>query len=340
MPQRRTVLGGLAALAAAPSVVAAQTPAVAGEVLLVMEKTAATLAFLDASSGARLGEVRLPPFPHEFVVSSDNRTAFVGHYGVESSANPGEGGHAVLVVDLRERRVARSIECSPFNRLHGMALDSRDRLYALSEEKAVLLSIDEPLNATAPSSAVAAGGLKTHLFSLSRDGERAFVTGLLSNTATLVRPRDASVAPVSVTTGRMPEGNCLSPDERTLFVANRRSGTLVAIETDSMRIRFTKQLGGDPLRVYALPDGRLLVTNLQARTITMLSPEMEEIAVVQLDAIPAAASLHPSRPVAFVSLSSDKVAVLDLDTRRIEAQFATKAGADVTRLIPAGALAG
>ncbi|MFF1379481.1 hypothetical protein [Streptomyces sp. NPDC058308] len=90
----------------------------------------------------------------------------------------------------------------PFNRIHGMGIDSRDRLYALSLEKAVLLGFDAPTADEAPTRVVPTHGVQTHLFSLSRDGERAFVTGLLSHTVSLVRPHDASVPPVLSTPGR------------------------------------------------------------------------------------------------------------------------------------------
>ncbi|SHK45358.1 DNA-binding beta-propeller fold protein YncE [Roseomonas rosea] len=302
--------------------------------LLVMEKAAHRLAFLDAADGRRLGQVDLPDFPHEFVVDAAGRHAFVGHYGVETSASPGEGGHSVIVVDLAERRILRGIHLSPFNRLHGMAMDAQDRLSVLSEDRGVLLSIDRPLEESAASFAVPAGGIKTHLFSLTRDGERAYVTGLLSNTVSFVRPRDAAIPPVMVTTGRMPEGCCLSPDERTLYVASRRSGTLSALDAETMRLRDRRELGGDPLRVYAMPDARLLVTDLARGSLSLLRSDMSELWHLALGAKPAAASLHPSRPVAFVSLSSDEVMVVDLERARIEGRMKTGSGADVTKLLP------
>jgi len=322
----------MSSLATAASPALAQ-PAARPEVLLLMEKTAHRLAFLDASDGRRLGEVELPDFPHEFVVDHAGRHAFIGHYGVESSTETKPGGHSVLVVDLAARRLARRIDLAPYNRLHGIALDAQDRLSVLSEEKATLLTLDKPLEDEAAGFAVPAGGIKTHMFALTRDGERAYVTGLLSNTASLVRPRDAAVPPVVVTTGRMPEGLCLSPDERTLYVGNRRSGTVSAIDAGDMRVREAREVGGDPLRLYALPDGRLLLADLGREAIALLRPDLSEIGRLSLGAKPNAASLHPSRPIAYVSLASDEVAVVDLERMRIEGKMKTGSGADVTKLL-------
>ena len=335
MHRRNLLLTGLAASvpAIAPIAAPARAQGQSGT-LLVIEKAGHRLAFLDSSDGRRVGEVRLPEFPHEMVVDSAGRHAFIGHYGVEVSASPGEGGHSVFVVDLAARRLLRTIDLSPYGRLHGMAIDGADRLSVLSEDRAVLLTLDKPLEDTAPAFAVAAGGIKTHFFALSRDGERAYVTGLFSNTVSLVRPRDAAVPPVTITLGRMPEGCCLSPDERTLYVGSRRSGTLSAVDAESMRVRATREVGGDPLRGYAVPDGRLLLAGLGRANLFLLRPDMGEIWRLDLGAKPSAASLHPTRPIAYVSLASDEVAVVDLEHARIEGRMKAGPQADVTKLLP------
>src|SRR5262245_35334020 len=73
------------------------------DVLAVVEKADRRLAFFEAESGRRLAEVTLGDFPHEMVADAQRRFAYIGHYGVESSAAIGQGGSAVFVVDLRLR---------------------------------------------------------------------------------------------------------------------------------------------------------------------------------------------------------------------------------------------
>ena len=304
--------------------------------LLVMEKNAGKLAFFDAADGTRVGEVGLPAYPHEFVVDAQGRFAYVGHYGLPSSDRPGEGGHSVVVVDLGERRVARTIDCAPFNRLHGIGLDGQGRLGVLSEGRDTLLILDDPGRATRPDRQAATGGRKTHLFSFSRNGERAYVTGLESGTASLVRPHDRGAKPVVTKTGQMPEGNCLSPDGKVFYVGNRRSGTVSVLDAGSMKLRDQRDVGGDPLRLYALPDGRILLADLERESISLLRPDLREIWRLPLGAKPSAASLHPGKAVAFVSLASDEVVAVDLEARRIEQRIRTGAGADVTRLLQQG----
>ncbi|SMC60523.1 YncE family protein [Kibdelosporangium aridum] len=322
----------LAGVAGLPLPSAMQAPA-GGDVLAVVEKGDKRLAFFDAGTGQRLAEIVLGDYPHELVADRERKFAYVGHYGVEFSSVVGPGASAVFVVDLRARSLVRTIEIAPFNRIHGVGMDASDRLYVLSEEKATLIGFDAPI--TAPSRAVNTGGIKTHLFSITRDGQRAYVTGLLSHTVSLVRPYDAAIAPVLVTPGQLPESSCLSTDERTLYVGARRTPAVVAVDARTMRVRGEMKVAGDPLRVYTVSDDQLLVTDLANKTISMISTGLRPIWTVSVPGQPSAASFHPTKPIAYVSLlDTQRVAVLDLDRRQIVGTFATLRQPDASVLIP------
>ncbi|MFD0417794.1 YncE family protein [Streptomyces sp. NPDC127108] len=342
MVTRRTVIKAAGAGTLASGLAASAAPAASAsrardaDVLVVVEKSSHAVSFYDVASGRRLRSVPLPGYPHEMVVDSRRRFAYVGHYGVRMAATVGEGGAAVLVVDLAERTLARTIDTRPFNRVHGMGIDRHDRLYALSEEKAVLLGFDAPATDTAPTRAVPTHGVKTHLFSLSRDGERAYVTGLLSHTVSLVRPHDAAAPPLLVTPGQLPESSCLSRDEKTLFVGARKSGSIVAVDARTMKVRDSRTVGGDPLRVYTVDDERLLATDIAANTLTVLSTDLRPIRSLQLDGTPAAVSFHPGKPLAYVSqLGNNRIAVVDLDRLTVVGGFATQLEPDSSVLLPA-----
>ncbi|WP_234334235.1 YncE family protein [Streptomyces sp. NRRL B-1347] len=337
---RRTVIkaagAGTLASGLTTSAWGASREAEGGDTLVVVEKSSHAVSFYDVASGRRLETVRLPDYPHEMVVDSRRRFAYVGHYGVRMSSSVGEGGAAVFVIDLVARSLARTIDTRPFRRIHGMGMDRDGRLYALSEEKAVLLGFDAPATDEAPSRAVPTHGVKTHLFTLSRDGERAYVTGLLSHTVSLVRPHDAAVPPLLVTPGQLPESSCLSRDEKTLFVGARKSSALVAVDARTMKVRESRKTGGDPLRVYPLDDDRLLVTDIAADTLTVWSTDLRPIRSLQLDGKPAAVSLHPTEPLAYVSLlGTNRVAVVDLERLTVVGGFGTQLEPDSSALLPA-----
>lgn len=344
---RRTVLGamggGLLAAGMMPGMAAAAAPAtsvrgrngsVAGA-LVVVEKSGHAVAFHDVSDGSLLDRIELGEYPHEMVVDSAGAYAYVGHYGVRMSNDAGVGGTSVFVVDLAAREFVRRIELSPFNRIHGMAIDEQDRVYALSEEKGVLLRVDDPQNAERPSAAVETGGIKTHMVVTNREGSRAYVTGLLSHTVSLVDPHDAAAEPIVASPGRLPESCALSEDERRLYVGAREDKALVVLDARTLEEEKRAAVPGDPLRVYVMPgQDKLLTTDIENKTVTRYDSDLREERSIAFDGTPAGISFHPSEPKAFITLLDiDEVAILDLETFSRVGTIATGSEPDVTALI-------
>lgn len=301
------------------------------EILLLVEKCSHYFSYYDIGSGERLHSIALEEFPHEFVVDAAKRFAYVGHYGVETSGHLGRGGTRIFQIDIAARRLARTIDIAPFNRLHGMQMDEQGRLYALSEDRAQLVVLDRPETDTAPRRAVPTGGIKSHLFALTCDGQTAYVMNLLSHTVTKVRPHDATVAPVPCSPGEKPEGYALSADEKTLYVTNRWSNTLAAIDTATMKVLREAPSREDATRLYLYRDGRLVVTNYGERSLSVVDPaSLRELARIPMEARPIASSFHPTRPLAFVSQDNDQLGYFNMETLAFERFIGTQREPDVS----------
>ncbi|WP_375575420.1 YncE family protein [Paracidovorax oryzae] len=304
------------------------------DTLLLVEKCSHCFSYYDIESGERLHSIALDEFPHEFVVDPEGRFAYVGHYGVETSGHTGAGGTAVFQIDIAAKQLVRTIELAPFNRLHGMQMDRDGRLYVLSEDRAQLVVLDHPATDTAPRRAVSVGGIKSHLFALTRDGQTAFVMNLLSHTVTRVRPHDATAAPLACRPGEKPEGYALSADEKTLYVTCRWSNTLCAIDTESMQVVRRAPSRDDATRLYLYRDGRLVVTNYGDRSLSVVDPHtLEELAHVPMPARAIALSYHPERPIAFVSQDDDRVGLFDMESLRFKRFLATQREPDVSCVV-------
>jgi YVTN family beta-propeller protein len=305
------------------------------EILLLVEKCSHAFSFYNLQTGQRETSVSLPDYPHEFVVDSQQRYAYVGHYGLENSGINGPGGHRVFQIDLQQRRLVREIDLGHYNRLHGMQIDAQDRLYVLSEEKSTLLVLPEPQTDTAPSRAVSSGGLKSHLFALSRDGETAYCMNLLSHTVAKVRPWEPLHTPMLCSPGLKPEGYALSEDEKTLFVTNRISQTLSAIDTQTMQVRVSVPSRLDPTRLYLYRDGRrLLVTNYGERSLSIVDPiTLKERSHVPTGGRAIALSYHPTQALAYVSLDDDRVGIFNLDTCVFVGHLKTQREPDVSKVV-------
>ncbi|KMS87312.1 YncE family protein [Prauserella rugosa] len=305
-------------------------------VLVVVEKSGHAVAFHDVADGTLLTRIELGRYPHEMVVDGARRFAYIGHYGVRMSGDVGVGGSSVFVIDLAARELVRTIELSPFNRLHGIALDEQGRLYVLSEEKAVLVRLDDPSSAeAAASAAVHTGGIKTHMVVTNRAGSAAYVTGLLSHTVSRVDPHDGAATPTVVSPGRLPESCALSGDEQRLYVGARQDRELVCLDARTLTELGRAAVPGDPLRVYVIPgQEKLLTTDIENRTVTRYDAELTEERSVSFEGTPAGISFHPTAPTAFVTLLDvDTVAILDLDTFSVTGTIATGSEPDVTALI-------
>lgn len=304
------------------------------EVLLLNQKCAHTLSLYDSLSGEELKHIRLPDYPHEFVVDSREKYAFVGHYGILGADCIGDqGGCSVFVIDLDTFEHVNTLSTWPYYRVHGLGMDDQDRLYAMSEGHNTLLLFNNPLEQTTPSLAVSSGGYKTHLFALTRSGEWAYGVNLLSNTITKIKPHDATFTPISMIPGRRPEGNCLSADERTLFISNRDDDSIVAIDVETMSVQGSASTGRDPNRIYCDPKQRLITTNYGESSLSVFDQELNPLGHIQLDSIPIAMSFHPDGKQAFVSMKGDKIGVLNLETGRIERSFNCRAEPDVSLLM-------
>lgn len=299
------------------------------DILLLVQKCAHTFSFYDLDTKVALKHIVLPNFPHEFTVDATRRFAYVGIFGIETAWTRGEDGdHRIAEIDLRQHKLTRMLDLWPYYRPHGMASDDAGRLYAMSEASDVLLVFDQPRRQDVPNLAVPSGGVKTHLVTLTRDAGRAYGIHLLSNTVTQFHPRDATVAPRAVTPGPRPEGNALSSDEHTLYVANRGDDTLVAIDTETMTCGRRVKTRRDPNRIYRTtgPDRRdlLLLTNSGEQSLSVFdAAQLEEIERIALPANPTALSFHPSRAIAYVSFQDDRVRELDLTTWRFVGEIAT-----------------
>jgi DNA-binding beta-propeller fold protein YncE len=304
------------------------------EILLLVEKCSHCFSYYDIESGDRLFSIPLPEFPHEFVVDAAQRYAYIGHYGVETSGHLGHGGTSIFQIDIAERRLARIIDVAPFNRLHGMQIDELGRLYALSEDRAQLVVLDTPATDMAPRRAVSTGGIKSHLFALTHDGQTAYAMNLLSHTVTKFKPYDATFTPVACMPGDKPEGYALSVDEKTLYVSCRWSNKLAAIDTETMQVTRSAPSRDDATRLYLYRDGRLVVTNYGDRSISVVDPlTLKEIAHIPMEARAIALSYHPTKPLAFVSQDDDRLGYLNLDTLRFERFIKTQREPDVSRVV-------
>lgn len=308
----------------------------ARQILLLIEKSTHCLSYYDTDCGKRLHTVPLPDFPHEFTLDAGRSIAWIGHYGVANSGSADIGGHEVMALDVARGRIIDRLSLGDrMNRPHGVGLDDHGRLYALSEGAGRIAVWDDPAKGGAPDRTVPVGGCKPHLFAVAGNGRRCYSMNLGSNDVTVFDPQDPSVPPVPISTGDKPEGRHLRADERVLFVTNRISETVVAIDTATLEIVAREQVSGDPVRIFHDPArGRLMTIDYLGKTISLLDDRNLKISTrVALDSRPISMSFDSGMQRAFVSMDSDEIHVLDLGELTVTQKFSTFREPDVSAIV-------
>jgi YVTN family beta-propeller protein len=303
--------------------------------LITVQKFGHSFSVYDVTDGRELARAELPQYPHEFALDEQRGIAYVGHYGIPTQFSEGEGGYAVLAIDIRSAQVLRSLDCgAEYRRIHGIATDALGRVFVLSESASALLVFERPWQDLQPQIVKPSGGERSHILAVSRDGKCAYSANLMSDTVTLLHPFGPDVAPKSLKTGSRPEGLALSADESRLYVTNRSSNTLVAVDTASWTISGEVGTGLDPTRAVVTRSGRVLVTHYGELTIGVYSSDLQKREVlIEVPAHPIAVGIDATDDRIYATLKDATVAVIDPSSWAVERTFPVGAEPDGVALV-------
>ena len=203
----------------------------------------------------------------------------------------------------------------------------------MSEAHSALLIFERPWACDAPDRVVNSGGHRSHLISVTRDGRRAFSVNLLSHTVTALRPYEPLAQPHAIYTGQQPEGNCLSLDEQSLYITNRKSNTITQVDVGSLHVIRHAPTGIDPTRVVPTVDGRLLVTNYGEHSIGVYDALLNQVASIKVDTYPIAVGADVRTGRAYATLKNGTVAVIDMNSLKVERYFPVREEPDGVAII-------
>jgi YVTN family beta-propeller protein len=276
--------------------------------LLVLNKSDATLAFVDPASGKIAATVPTGEGPHEVEVSTDGKLAFVSNYGDRTS------GNTLSVIDIAARKELKRVDLGELTRPHGLTF-SGGKLYFTSEESKNIARYDPVKQAVDWKFPM--GQERTHMMLASSDGKKFFTSNIESNTVSILEPSaDGAWSQRVVQVGQGPEGLDLTPDGRNLWSAHSRDGGISIIDTDSGKVIRTIAAGTQrSKRVKITPDGRYaLVSDLGAGNLLILDAhDYQEVKRLSLGPSTTGVLIAPDGATAYVAVSGlNHVAVVDL----------------------------
>lgn len=314
-------------LLAAFTLLAVSAPAHGDGVLIVLNKADATASLLDPASGKTLATLATGKGPHEVDVAPDGVMAVVTDYGVADAP-----GKTLTVINVRERRVVRTIDLGEYRRPHGVAWlrDGRHALVTAEADKAVL-KVD--VEAGKIVTAVKTGQDVSHMVAVTPDGGRAFVANIGSGTVSAIDLVKGELIS-SIATGAGAEGIAIAPDGGNVWITNRAADTVTVIDSRSLAIVGEIKSASFPIRVKITPDGRhALVSNAKSGEVVVFDAvtrqELRRIPM-KLEAaqtegrlfgatfgdspVPIGILIRPDGKVAWVAnANADRIIVLDLE---------------------------
>lgn len=276
--------------------------------LLVLNKSDATLSFVDPMNGKTLATIATGEGPHEIELSADGRQAFVSNYG---AATP---GNSLSVIDVRSRAETKRVDLGELRRPHGLSLHN-GQLYLTAE-------VAKKVARFIPAAAKVdwefdTGQQGTHMVLASRDGQRLFATNIGSDNVSLIEKQSSGEwRQTLVAVGKGPEGFDVTSDNRFLWVAHSRDGGISIIDIAQRKVVHTVDIGtkrsnrlkftrdGRYALISDLTAGELVVVDAGARTVTARIP---------LGVAPTGILVPPQGNEVFVAVSGgNRIAIVDV----------------------------
>jgi YVTN family beta-propeller protein len=299
---------------------AGQAPA---PVLLVLNKTDATMAIVDPVSGRTLATVGTGPGPHEVAVSVDRRFAFVTNYGANTA------GSTLSVIDVTARREIRRVDLGELRRPHGITVVDGKVLFTAEANRAIARydpetdRIDWRFDTAQD---------VTHMVTASRDGRTLFTSNIGSNTISIIESTGAAWRQTLVRVGPGPEGIDLSPDGRQLWTAHTGDGQVSIVDVAAKKVVQTFDAGTRRAnRLKFTPDGgRVLISDMDGSELLIVDVKTRTVAKrLRVGRMPEGILIRPDGRVAYVAVTGEnRVAAIDLQTLDIVQTIAAGSGPD------------
>jgi YVTN family beta-propeller protein len=299
--------------------------------LVVLNKDADSVWYVDADTGEHLATVETDFNPHEVVVTPD------GDHAVVTCSL----GGSMLVLDNDAREIAHRFEHELFDFPHGLAIrESAEELWLASTYSSQLFVFELgswDLLETLPTYQE-----HSHMVTFSPDEETAYVANIGSDTITVVDADERRVV-ADPPVGEGPEGIATDPDTGEILVANQDDGRLSVLDPDDFESEMAL-LGETPIRVVFDPDGRYaFVPNRESDDVSVIDTEFVrdgerrpwEIARVPVGIHPGGTVFDPDGGRAFTANNkTNDVSVIDTDEFAEVARYDTDIHPDGIDFVP------
>ena len=197
---------------------------------------------------------------HELLVIPETSLAYVPIFGDGIHGRNPNPGHHLHVIDLIERKVATSIDLSPYSAPHTVRLGADGLIYITCENSAVVAVIDPKTNKVV--AAIDSGSTNGHRLAIADDGRRLYTDNEEDATVSVIDVPNRKLLG-KMKTPQALAGVAVSGDGKTVVAVSDESPVIFMIDTATEETR-TVALEGVPKPAQIArfsPDGNLLVVS-------------------------------------------------------------------------------
>lgn len=316
--------------------------------LVIVNQAEHTVLLEDTAKRVLLAKLSVGVNGHEVAVSPDGRFAYVPIYGDSVLGKPGSDGRVIDVIDLRERKLAGTIDLGKPVRPHCARFGPDGLLYVTAELNDAVYVVD-PVKQKVVAE-VPTGAAESHMFVISPDGRRAYATNVSAGSVSvldLVSHRLLETIAVAKHIQRI----SISPDGRHLYTHDQDNPRIAVIDGATNRVsnwiplpapasaagqrkillmNNTSFLPGTAFSSAVTPDGNWLVVAApfgKIYAVDMATMRVEKS--FDVPAWPSEVLITPDGGTAYVScMTTGEIAVLDLREWKLKAPIVLTKGVD------------
>ncbi len=289
-------------------------------VLVVLNKTDATLSIIDPATMKVTGTVATGEGPHEVVLSADGKTAYVANYGAQTP------GSTLSVIDVTTAKQLRRVDIAPLLRPHGLQMIG-GKLYFTAEVNRAIARYDPATNKV--DWIMGSGQNGTHMVAGSADQKKFYTANIGSDSVTAfefaaVPPSQSKITHIPV--GKQPEAVDLSPDGKEVWTGLNVEGMVEIVDTAAYKSVAKINISGRPYRVRFTPDGKSVIcTMVPTKEILIIdAATRKETKRIKLESTPMGIVFSVDGKTAFVTVGGpDAVLKINLDTGEVTGRVET-----------------
>lgn len=283
--------------------------------LLVVSKTDNSVSFIDLVSGKTVATLPTGKGPHELVVSDDGLWAVVSDF---------VGGDSLTIIDVANRRVARTISLKKYPRPHGIQfLADQTKIAATSGATNAIVIADIHTGEVIRGIDTTQSG--THMLAIDREKHLAYSSNMRSNSIAVLDLRGGKFVK-AIATAQTPEAIRLNGSGNEIWYGANRRGLIKVVNVEDGKELAEWKGFKFPYRVLFSRDDRIaVVPDFRQDYIRFFDAQNKtELGTLELgkDAGPQGVILHPDDNTLFLSLNrKHKVVAIDIHKRKIIAEF-------------------